>query len=210
MEVYPSRYSPADLPSSTRAAPAKKRIWSAIAGISSSMVSPMGLPVFSDSARTSSSARSSMASASLSRASCRSLGVESRHDSKALSATSNARSTSVPPETGASAKASPVAGLMRSEDRPSPASTRSPPTKFCSLFFLVSTMSSPFPKLSLPRLVIRSVPAPCDYLAQPLLRAHAQGLAVGQDHGRKIFREQLLRRASGLRGVHADRFADAH
>jgi hypothetical protein len=114
MEVYPSRYSPADLPSRILAAPAKKRIWSTIAGISSSIVSPRGLPVFSDSARTSSSARSSMASAILSSASCLSDGVESRQDSKARPATSNALSTSAPFETGASANASPVAGLMRS------------------------------------------------------------------------------------------------
>ena len=56
-------YSPADLPSSTRAAPAKNRIWSTIGGISSDIVSPRGLPVFSDSASTISSARSSIASA---------------------------------------------------------------------------------------------------------------------------------------------------
>ena len=58
------------------------------------MVSPKGLPVFSDSARTISSARSSMASAILNMASCRSEGVVSRHVSKALSAAPNARSTS--------------------------------------------------------------------------------------------------------------------
>ena len=103
-----------------------------------------GFPVFSDSARTKSSARSSIASAILSRASCLSAGVVSRHVSKALSATSKALSTSAPLETGASAKTSPVDGLMRSEDRPSEASTYSPPTKFCTLFFFVSTVSSPF------------------------------------------------------------------
>ena len=52
-------YSPAERPSSIRAAPAKKRIWSTIGGISSDRVSPSGLPVFSDSAAISSSARSS-------------------------------------------------------------------------------------------------------------------------------------------------------
>ena len=50
------------------------------------MVSPKGLPVFSDSARTISSARSSMASAILSMAICRSEGVVSRHVWKARSA----------------------------------------------------------------------------------------------------------------------------
>ena len=38
---------PADLPSSTRAAPAKKRIWSSIGTISSDKVTENGLPVFS-------------------------------------------------------------------------------------------------------------------------------------------------------------------
>ena len=52
-------YSPAERPSSIRAAPAKKRIWSTIGGISSVRVSPIGLPVFSHSAAISSSARSS-------------------------------------------------------------------------------------------------------------------------------------------------------
>ena len=42
-------YSPLDRPSSTRAAPAKNRIWSTIGGISSDMVSEIGLPVFSHS-----------------------------------------------------------------------------------------------------------------------------------------------------------------
>ena len=57
-------YSPVALPSSTRAAPAKKRIWSTIGGISSDIVSPIGLPVFSLSMATSSSAFSSITSAS--------------------------------------------------------------------------------------------------------------------------------------------------
>ena len=68
-------YSPAERPSSIRAAPAKKRIWSTIGGISSDRVSPIGLPVFSTSAAISSSARSSNASAIFSRAFCRSAGV---------------------------------------------------------------------------------------------------------------------------------------
>ena len=45
--MWPAMYSPADRPSSTRAAPAKNRIWSTIGGISSDSVSPSGLPVFS-------------------------------------------------------------------------------------------------------------------------------------------------------------------
>ena len=77
-------YSPDDLPSSTRAAPAKNRIWSTIGGISSDRVSDTGLPVFSLSIATSSSAFSSITSASLSSARCRSLGVVQRHFSNAV------------------------------------------------------------------------------------------------------------------------------
>jgi hypothetical protein len=56
-------YSPAERPSSMRAAPAKNRIWSIIGGTSSDAVSPSGLPVLRDSAATNSSARASIASA---------------------------------------------------------------------------------------------------------------------------------------------------
>ena len=79
-------YSPALRPSSSRAAPAKKRIWSSAGGISSLRVSSIGLPVFSHSAAMMSSARSSIASANLSSIRCRSLGVVSRQVSKALDA----------------------------------------------------------------------------------------------------------------------------
>ncbi|CAM5737515.1 hypothetical protein SALBM311S_09323 [Streptomyces alboniger] len=79
-------YSPALRPSSIRAAPAKKRIWSTIGGISSERVSPIGLPVFSTSAAMSSSARSSNASAIFRRAFWRSAGVVSRQAGKAAAA----------------------------------------------------------------------------------------------------------------------------
>ncbi len=117
IEVCPAMYSPADSPLSMRAAPAKKRIWSIAGGTSSSMVSWNGLPVFSLSSRTSSSARSSMASAILCRARLRSEGVASRHCSKPRSAACMAASTSAWPDTGASAKPSPVEGLTRVEVR---------------------------------------------------------------------------------------------
>ena len=71
------RYSPADLPSSTRAAPAKNRSWSIAGGSSSSIVKPSGLPVSRDSTATNSWARFSSASAILSSARCRSEGVVS-------------------------------------------------------------------------------------------------------------------------------------
>ncbi len=97
-------YSPAERPSSTRAAPAKKRIWSTSGGSSSSAVRPSGLPVFSLSTRTNSSARASMASAIRSIARWRSDGVESRQVSKARAAAAKAASTSSCPLSGAVAK----------------------------------------------------------------------------------------------------------
>ena len=52
-EVWFSMYSPADLPSNILAAPAKNRIWSTIGGISSAIVTWLGLPVLRPSASTS-------------------------------------------------------------------------------------------------------------------------------------------------------------
>ncbi len=95
-------YSPADLPSRWRAAPAKKRIWSTIGGISSDRVTANGLPVFSHSTRTRSSARPSRASAIRNRARLRSDGVASRQPGKAACAAAMAASTSPAPDTGAS------------------------------------------------------------------------------------------------------------
>ena len=46
-DVKPLMYSAVALPSRTRAAPAKKRIWSSMGTISSDKVSEYGLPVFS-------------------------------------------------------------------------------------------------------------------------------------------------------------------
>src|SRR4051795_5402554 len=71
-------YSPADLPSSMRAAPAKKRRLSAENGISS-RDAINGLPTLTDSSCASSSAFSSITSASLCRSSDRSFGVFSSH-----------------------------------------------------------------------------------------------------------------------------------
>jgi hypothetical protein len=79
-------YSPAALPSRTRAAPAKKRSWSTIGGISSLAVSALILPVFADSIAISSSACASIASAIPSSACCRSLGVVRPHSPNAASA----------------------------------------------------------------------------------------------------------------------------
>ena len=96
-------YSALALPSSTRAAPAKNRIWSTIGGISSLVVSPIGLPVFSASAATSRSPFCSIASAIAISAACRSPGVVRRHSPKARLAAANAASTSGAVERGAAA-----------------------------------------------------------------------------------------------------------
>ena len=77
-------YSPARLALERRAAPAKKRRLSAQNGISS-RDAISGLPTFSDSSCASSSAFSSITSASLSRSSERSPGVLSSHSGSASS-----------------------------------------------------------------------------------------------------------------------------
>ena len=132
-EVCPARYSPAARPSSTRAAPAKNRIWSTIGGISSLAVSAKGLPVFCASSLTSSSARASMASAILSSACWRSLGVVWPHVSKArggrgVGAVDVLRRTRSAP----CATTCPVDGSTRSLAASPTVSTYSPPTKLRS------------------------------------------------------------------------------
>src|SRR5438874_7599179 len=124
-------YSPADLPSSSRAAPAKKRRLSAQTG-SSSRAAPIGLPTLRDSICASSSALSSRICASLSKSSARSPGVESSHSGSACFAASTARSTSSAPQRGTAAIVSPVAGFSTSIVAPSAASVHAPPMNtFC-------------------------------------------------------------------------------
>ena len=96
-------YSAAARPSSTRAAPAKNRIWSSIGGISSERVKASGLPVLRPSAATKSSARASMASAKRHSIRLRCEGVVSRQLSNAPAAAWQACSTSIGPDKGASA-----------------------------------------------------------------------------------------------------------
>src|SRR5215472_5846910 len=121
-------YSPADLPSRLRAAPAKKRRLSAENGISS-REAMSGLPTFTDSSCASSSALSSIRSASLRRNSERSFGVFSSQSGSAASAASTARSTSSAPQRGTSAIVSPVAGAITSIVSPEDASASSPPIR---------------------------------------------------------------------------------
>ncbi len=96
-------YSPAERPSRRRAAAAKKRIWSTSGGISSDLMRASGLPVFSHSIRTSSSARAAIVSAMRRRARLRSAGVASRQPGKAAAAAAKAASTSAARDSGASA-----------------------------------------------------------------------------------------------------------
>src|SRR3954453_755427 len=119
-------YSPADLPSSTRAAPAKKRRLSTENGISS-RDAISGLPTFSDSSCASSSACSSITSASACSSSERSFGVFSDHVGHAAFAAATARSTSSAEQRGTVATTSPVAGAITSIVSPDALSANSPP-----------------------------------------------------------------------------------
>src|SRR5580765_301312 len=134
-------YSPADLPSSTRAAPAKKRMLSVATGISS-LAYESGLPTFSDSSSAISSACSSSASASLSSISARSPGVVSIHSTRAFFAAWTAWSTSSADARGTSAITSPVDGLRTSIVSPLEASTHSPPMRFWCMETVVLTITS--------------------------------------------------------------------
>ena len=82
--------------------------------------------MFSHSARTSSSARASMASATRSKARLRSAGVQRFQAPKADRAEAMAASTSSAPETGASAKTSPVLGSTNGAVRPDAGGTLPP------------------------------------------------------------------------------------
>src|SRR5215211_8776561 len=140
IEVRFSTYSPADLPSSTRPAPAKKRRLSQRKGISSSRKAPRGLPASAASRSASSSAWSSSRSASLMIAAARSPGVVAAQPGKARFAAATARSTSSSAESCISAIASPVAGFVTSSVSPSAASTNSPSMKFWSLVLVAVAM----------------------------------------------------------------------
>src|SRR5919201_3107198 len=131
-------YSPAERPSRTRAAPAKKRRLSEQTGISS-FAYASGLPTFRDSSSASSSACSSIASASFSNDSARSAGVVSSHWGSARFAAWTARSTSAAEARGTSAIVSPVAGLSTSIVSPPAASTHSPPIRLWCLVTVVLT-----------------------------------------------------------------------
>src|SRR5438309_5565740 len=134
MLVKPVMYSPVARPSSSRAAPAKKRKQSTIGGISSDLVGASGLPTFSDSIRASSSPSASMAWASLSNRSPRSRGVVSdQPSSKALRAAATARLTSSSVPFGTCAMTLPVAGFTISCTASPAPGVHSPPMNISCL-----------------------------------------------------------------------------
>src|SRR5579884_296321 len=167
-------YSPADWPSRRRAAPAKKRRLSAENGISS-REAISGLPTFSDSSCASSSAFSSITSASLWSSSERSFGVLSSHSGSTFFAAATARSTSSAPQRGTSAITSPVAGAITSIVSPETLSANSPPMNALYAVF-VALMSC-------------------------LLRGHARRRAAADDPG---VARQPLRERDGKHRQHDD------
>ncbi len=90
------------------------------------MAAPTGLPAFWLSSRPISSARASIASASLSMSRLRSWGVVCCHVSKALAAASAARSTSAAPDAWTWAMTWPLAGFSTASVWPLALSTHAP------------------------------------------------------------------------------------
>src|SRR6476469_5465149 len=175
-------YSPADFPSSCRAAPAKKRRLSAPNGISS-RDAINGLPTFSDSSCASSSALSSITSASLCKSSDRSFGVLSSQSGSTFFAASTARSTSSAAQRGTSAITSPVAGAMTSIVSPDALSTHLPPTNAWYAVF-VALMS-----LSL----LRCAPSDDPGVAhQPLREGHGNHRQENHHESDRVHDGQLL------------------
>src|SRR4051812_4368519 len=86
MLVKPGRYSPATAPCMLRAAPAKKRNTSAMAGISSLSAAASGLPQFCDSSAANSAPSASMRSASFSSSVARSFGTVAAQPANAFEA----------------------------------------------------------------------------------------------------------------------------
>ena len=135
-------YSPAALPSSTRAAPAKKRMLSArdrhlVARVGERLADVLRLELGQLLGVRPRSRRRASSSAS-----ARSPGVVSSHSGSAAFAASTARSTSACVPLGTSAIVSPVAGFSTSIVPPSTASTHLPPTKFlcCETVTLIESL----------------------------------------------------------------------
>ena len=116
-------------------------------GISSPAID-IGLPTFCDSSCVSSSALSSITSASFSKSSIRSFGVLSSQSGSAFIAAWTARSTSSAVDFGTSAIVSPVDGFSTSIVSPEEESAHSPPTKFLYLVTDTLTLQPPFGGIS--------------------------------------------------------------
>src|SRR5450631_2965554 len=125
MLVNPGRYSPASAPCCVRAAAAKKRKTSAIAGISSFKAAASGLPVFSDSNFANAGPSASMRSAKRSSSAARSFGTVCAQPGPANSAAATAASSCARLASCTSAMRLPLAGSSTCSRVPSPF-TRAP------------------------------------------------------------------------------------
>src|ERR1700690_1048479 len=125
MLVNPGRYSPANAPCWVRAAAAKKRNTSAIAGISSFKAAASGLPVLSDSNFANAGPSASMRSAKRSSSAARSLGTVCAQPGPATSAPATAASSCARLASCTSAMLLPLAGSSMRSRVPSPF-TRAP------------------------------------------------------------------------------------
>src|SRR6187401_3459164 len=120
MLVKPGRYSPATAPCIARAAPAKKRNTSAIAGISSFSAAASGLPQFCDSRPANSVASASMRSASFSSSVLRSFGTVAAHPGNAFAAACTAAVICSSDASATCAMTLPVAGSSTPSSSPLP------------------------------------------------------------------------------------------
>src|SRR4249920_260478 len=120
MLVCPGRYSSALLPGRQRAAPAKKRKQSTMAGSSSLSTRTRGFPQLSDSSSAKAAASCSMRSASFSSRSERSCGVVWPQLLNADRAAATAASTCAALASGTVATGLPVAGLTMDSSAPWP------------------------------------------------------------------------------------------
>ncbi len=148
IEVYPSTYSAADLPSRFRAAPAKKRRVSDIAG-GSSFATHQGFPTFWDS-----SARELLGVLVDDVCECEEelhpvLRRLDCHSLQAFVAASTALSTSSAVPAGTSAMTSPVAGFRTSIVSPLDDSTHSPPMNCFT--WVTETLTADLPSRISPR-----------------------------------------------------------
>src|SRR5258706_6741731 len=123
MLVKPAAYSPAMAPCTVRAAPAKKRNTSAMAGISSPLTAASGLPQFCDSIEAYSAASLSIRSASFRSSAARSFGGVAAQAEKAACAAATAASIYSFEASGTEARALPLAGSRIFSTAPRPATS---------------------------------------------------------------------------------------